>query len=120
LADLEAVAPATFEAFSTLDIRAGRVVAATDFREARKPAIKLQIDFGPQIGILQSSAQLTRHYDPAALVGTEVLAVVNLPPRRIAGFKSQVLVLGVVNPSDPEEVVLVRPDRTGTAGWRLG
>jgi tRNA-binding protein len=120
VADSEALEAASFETFSSLDIRTGCVVAAIEFPEARKPAIKLQIDFGPRLGILQSSAQLTRHYSPADLVGTEVLAVVNFPPRRIAGFKSQVLVLGVINPLDPGDIVLVRPDRPGTVGWRLG
>ena len=109
----------TFEDFAKLDIRVGAVVAAQAFPEARKPAIKLEIDFGEPLGVLRSSAQLTRHYTPEALVGSEVLAVVNFPPRRIAGFSSQVLVLGMVNPQDPAEIVLVRPDRSGTQGWRL-
>jgi tRNA-binding protein len=109
----------TFEDFAKLDIRVGAVVAARAFPEARKPAIKLEIDFGEPLGVLRSSAQLTRHYTPEALVGSEVLAVVNFPPRRIAGYSSQVLVLGMVNPEDPGEIVLVRPDRSGTRGWRL-
>ncbi|MHB1500553.1 MAG: tRNA-binding protein [Candidatus Dormibacteria bacterium] len=109
----------TFEDFLKLDIRVGSVVTAVPFPEARRPAIKLEIDFGEPLGVLRSSAQLTRHYSPASLVGSEVLAVVNFPPRRIAGFSSQVLVLGMVNPEEPEEIVLVRPDRDGTKGWRL-
>ncbi len=109
----------TFDEFAKLAIRVGVVLTAVAFPEARKPAIKLEIDFGEPLGVLRSSAQLTRHYTPAALVGTEVLAVVNFPPRRIAGFSSQVLVLGMVNPQDPAEIVLVRPDRSGTRGWRL-
>ncbi len=108
-----------FAHFSAVEIRSGVVRSAVPFPEARKPAIKLEVDFGPEIGVRQSSAQLTRHYRPGELVGTEVLAVVNLPPRRVAGFRSDVLILGVVNPEDPGEVVLVRPDRAGTRGWRL-
>jgi tRNA-binding protein len=105
--------------FLRLDIRCGLVVEAVLFPEARNPSIKLKVDFGPPIGIRQSSAQLTRHYSPETLVGTEVVAVVNFPPRRIAGFPSQVLVLGLVPNGDPGDVVLVRPDRPGTQGRRL-
>lgn len=109
----------TIDTFNALDIRAGTVVRAEPFPEARRPAIKLWIDFGDEIGVRRSSAQLTRHYTPEGLVGTPVLAVVNFPPRRIAGFESEVLVLGVVNPDDPGEVILVRPDREGVKGWQL-
>lgn len=110
----------TIDTFNALDIRAGTVIRAEPFPEARRPAIKLWIDFGDEIGVRRSSAQLTRHYTPEGLVGTPVLAVVNFPPRRIAGFESEVLVLGVVNPDDPGEVILVRPDREGVKGWQLG
>ena len=109
-----------FATFQRLDIRCGVVVEAVPFPEARKPSIKLKIDFGPPIGMRQSSAQLTRHYSPETFVGTEVVAVINFPPRRIAGFASQVLVLGLLADGDPGDVVLVRPDRPGTQGRRLG
>lgn len=110
------------ETFGAIDIRAGEVVRAKPFPEARKPAIRLWIDFGPGLGQRASSAQLTRRYTPDALVGTTVLAVVNFPPRRIAGFSSEVLVLGVVDPEDPGDIVLVRPDAAvgrDLRGWRL-
>src|SRR5690606_40331575 len=86
------------------------------FPEARKPAIKLWVDFGEEVGIKRSSAQLTRRYTPEGLVGTPVLGVVNFPPRRIAGFESEVLILGVINPDDPGDVALVRPDVADVQG----
>jgi tRNA-binding protein len=113
---------APVEAFHALDIRAGVVVSAEPFPESRKPSVRLHVDFGPEIGILPSAAQLTRRYDPASLEGTMVLGVVNLPTLRIAGFASRCLVLGVLDPDDPGDVVLVRPDAVGgvAPGWKLG
>jgi tRNA-binding protein len=93
------------------------VVAAEPFPEARKPAIKLRIDFGPEIGEKKSSAQITRHYSPDALVGKRVLAVVNFPPRQIGKFMSEVLTLGV--PDETGEVVLIAPDLDTPIGGRL-
>ena len=109
-----------FSTFEKLDIRCGVVIEAESFPEARKPSIKLRIDFGAEVGIRQSSAQLTLRYTSQALVGRDVLAVVNFPPRRIAGFSSEVLVLGLVASGDPGDVILIRPDLPGTKGRRLG
>ena len=108
--------------FAALDIRAGIVTRAEPLPEARKPALRLWLDFGPDFGVRTTSAQLTRRYAPDGLVGTTVLAVLNLPARRVAGFRSEVLVLGVVDPADPGDVVLVRPDAVDgrdLRGWRL-
>lgn len=110
------------DTFLALDIRAGVVTRAEPFPGARKPAIKLWVDFGPALGERASSAQLTRRYTPESLLGTTVLAVVNFPARRVAGFRSEVLVLGVVDPGDPGDIVLVRPDAADgrdLRGWRL-
>ena len=98
---------ATIEDFDKLDFRVGRVTAVEEFPEARNPAWKLEIDFGPEVGIKRSSAQIT-HYSKDQLLGRTVVAVVNFPPRRIAGFQSEVLVLGALDPD--KGVVLLTPD----------
>jgi tRNA-binding protein len=103
--------------FDKVDVRVGRVVAAEPFPEARKPAIKLTIDFGPELGQRRSSAQITRHYTPEELVGRLVLAVVNFPPKQIGPFMSECLTLGV--PDADGQVVLVRPDGDVPLGGRL-
>ncbi|MBV9756627.1 MAG: tRNA-binding protein [Alphaproteobacteria bacterium] len=108
---------ATIEDFQKLDIRVGCVVDAQPFPEARNPSIKLWIDFGAEIGTKQSAAQITVHYQPDQLIGRQVLAVVNFPPRRIAGFPSEVLTLGV--PDEDGNVVLIRPDFLAPNGGRL-
>lgn len=99
-------------------MRVGTVLTAEPFPEARKPSIKLTIDFGPELGVRASSAQLTVHYTPADLIGRQIVAAVNLGDRRIAGFKSQVLVLGAM--PDEQEVVLLRPDHPVANGTRIG
>ena len=108
---------ASFDDFMKIDIRAGTILEASPFPEARKPALKLVIDFGPEIGTRKSSAQITERYDPEKLIGSKVMAVVNFPPRQIGPFMSEVLTLGVMN--DSGEVVLVRPDADAPDGSRL-
>ena len=106
-----------FDDFLKVDIRVGRVTRAEPFPEARKPALKLWIDLGPEIGERRSSARLTVHYAPEALVGRLVLAVVNFPPRQIGPFRSEVLTLGLADAAGA--VVLVAPDRDVSPGARL-
>jgi tRNA-binding protein len=107
----------SFDDFQAVDIRVGRVTRAEPFPEARKPAFKLWIDFGPEIGERKSSAQVTAHYTLDALVGRQVVAVVNFPPRQIGPFMSEVLVLGL--PDEAGEVVLLAPDRDVPPGGRM-
>ncbi|WP_259444809.1 tRNA-binding protein [Neotabrizicola shimadae] len=107
----------TYDDFARVDIRVGTITRAEPFPEARKPAIKLWVDFGGDLGEKRSSAQITRHYAPDTLVGRKVLAVVNFPPRQIGKVMSEVLVLGV--PDEAGEVVLIRPDFDVPDGGRL-
>lgn len=106
-----------YEDFAAVDIRVGQIVRAEPFPEARKPAIKLWVDFGGDLGVKKSSAQITRHYTPEGLVGRQVLAVVNFPPRQIGKVLSEVLVLGV--PDEGGEVVLIGPGHEVPLGGRL-
>ena len=108
---------ATIEDFQRLDIRVGRIVDAKEFPQARKPAFRLWIDFGPPLGIKQSSAQITVHYHLDQLIGRQVMAVVNFPPRQIGPFLSEVLTLGV--PDEDGSVVLLKPDFSVPLGGRM-
>lgn len=107
----------SFDDFLKVDIRVGQVIRAEPYPEARKPAIKIWIDFGPEIGEKKSSAQVTAHYTPETLIGRQVMAVVNFPPRQIGRFMSEVLVLGL---SDSQgDIVLLRPDQDVPVGERM-
>ena len=107
----------TLAAFERVDVRTGTITAVEAFPEARKPAYKLTVDFGSTIGIKRSSAQIVALYQPGELIGTQVLAVINFPKKRIAGFESEVLVLGV--PDASGNVVLLRPERGVANGVRM-
>ena len=107
----------SFDEFLKVDIRVGRITRAEPYPEAKKPAIKLWIDFGPEIGERKSSAQITAHYTPETLIGKQVMAVVNFPPRQIGKFISEVLVLGL--PDTDGQIVLIAPDQTVPQGGRM-
>jgi len=107
----------SYDEFRRVDIRAGTVLRAEPFPEARRPALRLEIDFGPEIGVRRSSARVTEHYRPEVLVGRQVAAVVNFPPKRIGPFVSEVLVLGF--PDADGAVVLIAPDHPVPDGARL-
>ena len=111
------MSPIAYDDFAKVDIRVGTVQAARPLEGARKPAIILEIDFGPEIGVKKSSAQLTVHYTPESLVGRQVAAVVNFPPRQIGKFMSEVLTLGF--PDNGDSVVLVVPDKSVPNGGKL-
>lgn len=108
---------ATFEDFLKLDMRVGTIVSANVFEKARKPAYQLQVDFGEEIGVKNSSAQITEQYQPEDLIGKQVLAVVNFPPMKIADFKSEVLVMGTYSEGG---VILITPDKPAKNGDKLG
>ena len=111
------MAEISFDDFLEVDIRVGTVQDAQPYPEARKPAIKLWVDFGDEIGVRKTSAQITTHYNPAGLIGKQVLAVVNFPPRQIGKFMSEVLVLGL--PDDSGDIVLIGPDGPVPNGGRM-
>ena len=111
------MAEISFDDFMAVDVRVGTVVQAEPYPEARKPAIKIWVDFGGQIGLKKTSAQVTVHYTPQTLVGRQVMAVVNFPPRQIGKFMSEVLVLGF--PDEDGAIVLATPDKPVPQGGRL-
>ena len=107
----------SWEDFEKVDVRVGKVLEAEPFPEARKPTMKLSIDFGLEVGVKRTSAQLTAHYEPKTILGKQLVAVVNFPAKRIAGFESEVLVLGV--PDEEGAVVLLAPDREVPLGGKM-
>jgi tRNA-binding protein len=113
----EQVAPLSYAEFQRVDIRVGRVIDVQDFPEARKPAFRLRIDFGPEIGVKKSSAQATKHYSKEQLLNRLVVAVVNFPPKQIGPYISEVLTLGV--PDGDGDVVLLTPERDAPIGGRM-
>jgi len=111
------MAEIAFDDFVAVDIRVGRITRAEEFPEARKPAYKLWIDFGPEIGMRKSSAQITKHYTPEGLIGTQIMGVVNFPARQIGPVRSEVLVLGLEDANG--DIVLLRPDHEVPNGERM-
>lgn len=107
----------TFEDFEKVDIRVGKIIQVEDFPQARKPAYRLLLDFGPEIGLKKSSAQITRHYTKEELIGKQVIAVVNFPPRQIGPFRSEVLTLGV--PDGDGGVILLSPTKEAPLGGKV-
>ena len=108
----------TWNDFEKLEIRVGQVIEVNDFPKARKPAYKLQIDFGDELGIKNSSAQITQHYTKEDLLNKQVIAVVNFPPKQIAGFISECLVLGIYDENN--DVILLKPERPVKNGQKIG
>lgn len=106
-----------YDDFAKVDMRVGRITRVEAFPKARRPAYKLWIDFGPDIGVKKSSAQITRYYQPADLEGRLIIAVVNFPPRQVADFMSEVLVLGAID--EHNEVILLQPERDATPGLKV-
>ena len=106
-----------FEDFHKIDIRVGRIVEVLDFKEARNPSYKIKIDFG-ELGVKASSAQITKLYSKEDLFNRQIVAVVNFPPKRIAGFKSEVLILGVMK--EDGEVILLQPEQEAPLGYKIG
>lgn len=110
--------PITWNDFEKIDIRAGTIIEVTDFPKARKPAYKLVIDFGPESGLKNSSAQITHHYAKEDLLNKQVIAVINFPPKQIAGFISECLVLGIYDENN--DVILLKPERPVRNGQKIG
>jgi len=117
MSDADPAPPIDYADFRRVDIRVGTIVAVEPFPEARRPAVKLQVDFGPAIGLKKSSAQITRNYQSETLIGRQVAAVVNFPPKQIGRFMSEILVLGF--PDAQGEVVMIGPDKPVPDGGRL-
>jgi len=107
----------TFEDFEKIDIRVGKIIEVEDFPEARNPSFKIKVNFG-ELGVKVSSAQITKLYSKEDLLNRQIVAVVNFPPKRIAGFKSEVLILGVMK--EDGEVILLRPEREAPLGYKIG